>query len=549
MKRAYSRLLSLNVRVRQKQILQHLLLLAGYNAQIAAGFEPITIQHIAETWFVCGLSNEHRYAVAYVNSITPYIWKTSPEDPDTEGQLIDLFGDGKRLAVILSAVRGSGNLLYETMYSLEDGHVLWVGGSEDDDGTMMPLHLAGENSVQLLVAGKTGIQSDGCNQCPGLKETVIYDLHRGERAFRLVARRRGAAEVSKKLGAGGGWGMTYPMQLSAASHETSAKIETLRSEPETMDRRQFTDTVESILDYANDLRETGALQQAEQVYRTLMDAEDRRRDNGHDEHTVSSIALGLAYTFLLSGDYDNVHKALELPGAMTVFNKGGNDRAAYLGVVSKADFQSGHLGLAYKDLQQALDIPSADKGALLGDLALYFLRTGDYRSAYQSATAALDKLISEASKPPKRQKDNSDEEYDPAKDEDAAYNMVWAATAAEELGETGVAADWLLRAFRTARGANDITTLQIYAAETAAHAALRLGDPALALDFLDDALGVAEPIGWRQGAGGFLVLYGRALAAQGMTPEAGKVWRAAAELSQNLNSPSSRKLHVIAHKQ
>jgi tetratricopeptide (TPR) repeat protein len=103
--------------------------------------------------------------------------------------------------------------------------------------------------------------------------------------------------------------------------------------------------------------------------------------------------------------------------------------------------------------------------------------------------------------------------------------MLHLATAAQHLGRTEEALDWLSRALRIARGSD----LETFALQIAADIALQNRLPVIATLLLHQAIITADETVWDANGASILLLYGKALERRGSATVADLVYQAAAE--------------------
>jgi len=421
-------------------------------------------------------------------------WPHSP----AEIRLIDDNGSGVQIGVSTSV--GSGHFMTLRIFDPATGRVWNLGDSLGDGGYRL-LRFGGGVPFAVLVSAEDDRRFSECMHCPARFVTALVRFEPSTRTYAAVAERRTGTDVP--AGAVNLLGLS-PKMFDYREREEDLFGRLSNHSPDYIAGDLVKD-VDAAVGFINSRycaeHEFSA---AAQKYQLIIKALSADGDSAAVRQARAEVQIDLLVTLISSGDYNAATALAEDPDLIKVADSWKDTHLHYLSAAANLALATGDYSRSYRLLREWRKIGTA---ASEGTFTWFLTSVGDYRHARTAGLRVLNRAAAER-----------DDRY-------VAVDMLHLANAAQHLGRTGEALDWLSRALRLARGSD----LEAFALQIAADITLQNRLPGIATLLLDQAIISVDETVWDANGPSILLLYGKALERRGNATIADLVYQAAAE--------------------
>jgi tetratricopeptide (TPR) repeat protein len=417
-------------------------------------------------------------------------WPYSP----AEIRLIDAGGWDVQIGA--STVVGSGHFMTLCIFDPATGR-LWHLGDGLGDGGYSLLRLGGGIPFAVLVSERDG---GACMHCPGRFVTALVRFERSTRTYAAVAERRTAAEVP--AGAVNLFGLSPKMFDDRREEDLFGKLSNHSPDYIAGDLVKDVDAAVGFINsrYCAEHEFSAAAQK----YQAIIKALSADGDSAEVRQARAEVQITLLVTLISSGDYNAATALAQDPDLIKAADRWKDTHLHYLSAAANLALATGDYSRSSRLLREWRESGTV---ASEGTFAWFLTLVGDYRNARTAGLRALNRATA-----------GRNDRY-------VAVDMLHLANAAQHLGRTKEALDWLSRALRITRGSD----LEAFALQIAADIALQNGLPGIATLLLDQAIISVDETVWDANGASILLLYGKALERGGNATIAELVYQAAAE--------------------
>jgi tetratricopeptide (TPR) repeat protein len=421
-------------------------------------------------------------------------WSHSP----AEIRLIDDNGSGVQIGVSTSV--GSGHFMTLRIFDPATGR-LWHLVDSLGDGRYSLLRLGGGVPFAVLVSAEDDRRFTECMHCPARFVTALVRFEPSTRTYAAVAERRTGTDVS--AGAVNLLGLS-PKMFDDREREEDL-FDRLSNHSPGYIAGDLVKDVDAAVGFINSRycadHEFSA---AAQKYQLIIEALSADGDSAAVRQSRAEVQITLLVTLISSGDYKAATALAQDPDLIKAADNWVDTHLHYLSAVANLALATGDYSRAYRLLREWRESGTA---ASEGTFTWFLTSVGDYRNARTAGLRALNRATA-----------GHDYRY-------VATDMLHLANAAQHLGRTGEAVDWLSRALRIARGSD----LEAFAFQIAADIALQNRLPGIATLFLDQTITTVDETVWDANGGSILLLYGKVLERRGDATIADLAYQVAAE--------------------
>jgi tetratricopeptide (TPR) repeat protein len=421
-------------------------------------------------------------------------WPHSP----AEIRLIDENGSGVQIGVSTSV--GSGHFMTLRIFDPATGRV-WNLGESLGDGGYSLLRFGGGVPFAVLVNAEDDRRFTECMHCPARFVTALVRFEPSTRTYAAVAERRTGTDVPA--------GAVNLLGLSPKMFDDHEREEDLfgrlsNHSPDYIAGDLVKD-VDAAVGFINSLYcAENEFSAAAQKYQLIIKALSADGDSAAVRQARAEVQIDLLVTLISSGDYNAATALAEDPDLIKAADGWKDTHLHYLSAAANLALATGDYSRGSRLLREWRESGTA---ASEGTFTWFLTLIGDYGNARTAGLRALNRATAARNG-----------RY-------VAVDMLYLADAAQHLGRTDEALDWLSRALRITRGSD----LDAFALQIAADVALQNRLPDIATLLLDQAITTVDETVWDANGASILLLYGKALERGGNATIADLVYQAAAE--------------------
>jgi hypothetical protein len=422
--------------------------------------------------------------------------------PYSPAEIRQIDDDGSGVQIGASMVVGSGHFMTLRIFDPATGRLWHLGDNLGlGDGRYSLLRLRGGLPFAVLVSDRDGGRFNPCMHCPARFVTAVVRFEPSTRSYAAVAERRTATDLP--AGAVNLFGLSPKMFYDRRrEEELFGKLSNHSPDYIAGDLVKDVDAAICFINvrYCAEHEFSAAAQKYQLIIKSL----SADGDSAAVRQARTEVQIDLLVTLIFSGDYNAAAALARDPDLIKAARAWKDTHLHYLSAAANLALATGDYSRSYRLLREWREIGTA---ASEGTFTWFLTSVGDYRQARTAGLRALNRATAER-----------DDRY-------VAVDMLHLANAAQHLGRTGEALDWLSRALRLVRGSD----LEAFALQIAADIALQNRLPGIATLLLDQAIISVDETVWDANGASILLLYGKALERGGNAKIADLVYQAAAE--------------------
>jgi len=402
--------------------------------------------------------------------------------------------------IVVSMVVGSGHFMTLRIFDPATGR-LWHLADDLGDGGYSLLQFGEGVPFAVLVSATDDRRFSDCMHCPARRVTTLVRFEPSTRSYAAVAERRTGTDVA--AGAVNLFGLS-PKQMFYDRREEELFGKLGNHSPDYIAGDLVKDVDAALAFIASRYCAEHEFSAAAQKYRLIIKALSADGDSAAVRQARAEVQIDLLVMLISSGDYNAATALAQNPDLIKPADGWKDTHLHYLSAAANLALATGDYGRSSRLLREWRKSGTA---ASEGTFTRFLTLVGDYRNAHSTGLRALDRATA-----------GRNVRY-------VAIDMLYLANAAQHLGHTEEALDWLSRSLRMMRGSD----LEAFALQVAADIALQNGLPDIAALLLDQAIITADETVWDANSAPILLLYGKALERRSNTPIADFVYQAAAE--------------------
>lgn len=423
------------------------------------------------------------------------------EDPDID--YLDILGNGLP-DVVVQTRGGSGGYLSVAVIDPRSAKLVW-DVAELEKGSVEFLNLDQDPALEIVARERIGAPGM-CYQCPGPNDLVLLDFKADRGTYIPVSYRRPLAYYLSGSGVGP-FGITDAMAIDNVAQAYQVEIEALKSATGPIDTQDIANALGRSSYYVYLLMSDHRYDEAVQVLNNITVVVTSKADASVAKEIRIQALFGIAEALLREGHYEDCQKLLADPWLENSIKSDPERRAVESNIKGISAALSGNMAASYVAFDEAERISTKRNSEVEGNLSYYYQLVNDYPRAKQRALDALDAAAVDR---------------DPSGMSADELHLARVATRQHRFEE---AIDW---ASLSASYADRVELMDVLA-----DIAVTSGRPKVAIALLDEELASMSRSEWQFQGPSFLLRYGLALEALGMTMEAKDIIQTAASMPNN----------------
>lgn len=408
--------------------------------------------------------------------------------------------------IVLSAFVGSGGAMTLRIFDPANGR-LWHLSDELYHGEYNVLQFGERLPFVIAVSPATYERRfEVCNQCPARRVTTLVRYDSSTRSYRAVAERRTGTDLFARTNSNI-VGLSPEMFYDRKQEEQLLGKLRNRS-PAYIAGNLIKDVSRAVGFVEARYSDEHQFFQAEEKLNLIIGLLDADGNSAVVRQARALVQIELLGTFIYNGEYKLATALADNQKLIQATKESKNMRLDYVSAAANLALMTGNYSRCYRFLKEWRN--TGDAGSE-GTFTWFLTLVGDYGSARAAGMRALNRATAE---------------------KDAfryvAIDMLHLANAAQHLGRTEEAMDWLSRVLRMTRSMRG-SDLDAFAMQIAADIALQNRLPGIATLLLDQAVASVEESVWDTNGPTILLLYGKAIEEAGNSAAADRLYAIAAE--------------------